>query len=167
LKLPLFILVSLYTTIALGQSFSCLREQRLSDTSELRKVVELPDSIFNQSFYRSYGVHGDAFVLNRNKTFDFYHGLSVSYSGKWKNNDKGLLHFVSKERPMKSFYVMSFRHYYYLIPELEKEAFVEKFLLLKDKHKDDKPFELEGRIFTTDDNIAIDLGGGNYWIKWI
>jgi hypothetical protein len=167
LKVTLSIIALLFTTLVLGQTSSLFREQWLPTKSELRIVLELADSVYNQNFYRSYGVHGDAFLLNKNKTFNFYRGMYISYSGRWKTDNKGLFYFNSAQKPQSSFYVITFKHYYYLVSESEKEAFVKKFLLLKDKHKNDKPYELKGRIFSGEDQIAIELGAKNYWINWL
>ena len=130
-------------------------------------VAELPDSIFQTHFYRSYGVHGNGYQLKADKTFDLIRGQTVLQKGNWRFDKKQQLLILGSGKNRLSYYIVSFDKYYYLVPANKVEAFVNKFYSIKQKYKGAEPITVDNTIFAAVDQVAIVLAEGYYWINWM
>jgi hypothetical protein len=166
MKLLAIILSALCSTALTGQNAIPI-DSLLIRAQELKVVTQVPDSIFDKTFYKSSGVHGDNYIFRQSSNFEFQHGVYQSNSGHWTVTNKGVLSLNSANHE-SNFYLMTLNnHFYYLVDTSQLVMFIERYRDLKTKFNSRDTVYIDNKPFSSTDRIASELAPNTFWLNWL
>ena len=157
--LTIFLLV--YSTLLLGQKNSLTdTSSKISNTPSDLLFIDSEDYNIAGLYITSNGHTGYKIFLDNNHTFQKIGFDCISHSnvdsGQWQLKDANKL-LLTSGNISKTYIFFKIDNYYFIVPEHQRQKFINDYQTLKKQLKNEKSFIIDGKTYSAAYLISISL----------